>query len=773
MRTFPPFSRDADEPVKLQVYRTGDTLFIHRPSRFGLLFRKHFRAALIASLCVVLLCGVKILRDGCEVGDIFAIIYFSSLPFQLLFFLELPQAQSYLIRINATQIVFITGLFGSSSVKKIDRPDKLELSKHFNGEWLFNGLPKTCSFPAASHEIAWLRKVLSEFETKVGNRPPGDCVGDSRLESTEYRTLPPGGRQPTHSEVIPKESAKTIRSALRTMEYNGEPLVRVPHPSEEYAEESTPDGLFVRCPYCNAALPKENVWFEEAAGQCPRCRLVFQINNLKGRKPPKRCRIQFREDDTGLHLHQKPKHNNLLTVYLAALLPLLIFFYCFLLLPVWNVPMLLDPEVLRPVSVFALAMLALMFFACRTYHVHRYIDFGAETVRFRTRWLFFWTHRFSVARSEIGAFHGTFFTEFFGGVCLPYSANRSFYLCATGGDRDYCVNKVYRWLWHNNESREHNEVERPDDYIGNEKVGNRPPGDCVGDSRLESAEYRTLPPGGRQPTSHISGIGEDEREWQMFCPYCGRQFTGQELDFPHRESPIHCTECRQPFCLSEISRFIAEPLPHLDEASQYSLPEVPGLHAEQNGETLTVEYAPPLPTWGKLLGYFAPAIFLIVLFACPIALLAFTLTWDERAIRQLAGMSAMMLAYLPLLFMAFHGVLAYYDQYRCFYANWSIQIDRYRFAIHRQYKGESDMVTYDRRQIRKLCRNESVDRFASPLLGRFPSLLGNAGCGGLELVLADGTVELLPHLPLRYQNRSDQDASCRWVNYLNRRLVDR
>jgi len=39
---------------------------------------------------------------------------------------------------------------------------------------------------------------------KVGNRPPGDCVGDNRLEpntldsSAEYRTLPPGGRQPTY-----------------------------------------------------------------------------------------------------------------------------------------------------------------------------------------------------------------------------------------------------------------------------------------------------------------------------------------------------------------------------------------------------------------------------------------------------------------------------------------------------------------------------------------------------------------------------------------------
>jgi len=34
---------------------------------------------------------------------------------------------------------------------------------------------------------------------EVGNRPPGGCVGDSRLvvPSAEYRTLPPGGRQPT------------------------------------------------------------------------------------------------------------------------------------------------------------------------------------------------------------------------------------------------------------------------------------------------------------------------------------------------------------------------------------------------------------------------------------------------------------------------------------------------------------------------------------------------------------------------------------------------
>gem|GEM_PF-633181 len=51
------------------------------------------------------------------------------------------------------------------------------------------------------------KSLMSKVETdtllsEVGNRPLGGCVGDSRLEtrpasSAEYRTLPPGGRQPT------------------------------------------------------------------------------------------------------------------------------------------------------------------------------------------------------------------------------------------------------------------------------------------------------------------------------------------------------------------------------------------------------------------------------------------------------------------------------------------------------------------------------------------------------------------------------------------------
>jgi len=45
---------------------------------------------------------------------------------------------------------------------------------------------------------------LLEGTDEVGNRPPGGCVGDSRLEvpSAKYRTLPLGGRQPTLRQPI-------------------------------------------------------------------------------------------------------------------------------------------------------------------------------------------------------------------------------------------------------------------------------------------------------------------------------------------------------------------------------------------------------------------------------------------------------------------------------------------------------------------------------------------------------------------------------------------
>ena len=95
---------------------------------------------------------------------------------------------------------------------------KEELLTNLNDKYndlLANGYDSTAAFHVALSGIGDIDELLKECG-EVGNRPPGDCVGDSRQEahasdsSAEYRTLPPGGRQPT----FPKPSRLPILLAL-------------------------------------------------------------------------------------------------------------------------------------------------------------------------------------------------------------------------------------------------------------------------------------------------------------------------------------------------------------------------------------------------------------------------------------------------------------------------------------------------------------------------------------------------------------------------------
>jgi hypothetical protein len=217
-------------------------------------------------------------------------------------------------------------------------------------------------------------------------------------------------------------------------------------------------------------------------------------------------------------------------------------------------------------------------------------------------------------------------------------------------------------------------------------------------------------------------------------------------------------------------RFVSEQIYSVSEEEQYSLPEMPGLHTEQSGETLTIAYQSPPPTWRKIFGIFANEIVLTLLAGGAAAL---CLLSSEVGRGIAVGLLVGGFMYAPAVGIMFYGVLTHYDMYRSLYANWSIQIDRQRFVIHRHYRGESETVWYARRDIRRLCRNRCLD-FPFPLWGRFPSSLCNVGQGGIELVLADGTVEPLPHLPRRrLQPPGVHEESDRLVNYLNRRLADR
>ena len=598
----------------LQMYRTEETLFIYRPSRAGAAFKKFFRPVCFFFLCfIIFLFTMATIMEGFPPASHDA--YYSLLVLPGLILLGLGVAllalsEKRLIRIDSSQIVYTCWLFGRGSIKKIERPEKLELCERTgtSGHWLFKGMSQTTSsFPASQSEIVWLRKVLDEFETSEP-RPEG---------RDDNRNLPVAALK----ESSLKESSRTIRSALKTRKHNGKSLVRLEHPSEKHISDEPPSaGLHVRCPLCHAALPHENVWFEEAAGQCTACNHVFQIGDLQERKPPKRCRITFREDETGLHLHQKPRHGNLLTIYLVGL-TLFSTALLYLVLPkeTW-LTILFEPAFLRAMGGLLLGLALTVFFTIRTFHVHRYIDFRYDTVRFRTRWLF-WQRCQTVARREVGLFY-KWEPSFFGGVYIPYSERRSFYILATETEMPYLVSMVNRWLWLNKSEPQ--------------------PAGCAGVAQ----------PAGCGSETYLNGLGESEGEWQMFCPHCGRQFFGKDVDFAHRESLLHCPECRQVFTLSEMSRFVLESVPGLSEEEQSSLPELPGLRAERTGDKLTIEYAPPPPTWGEMIEVFwVPMLFVLI---CGGIFLLLILAIDEGP-RVWTPMIAMLAVYFPIVFVACYG----------------------------------------------------------------------------------------------------------------------
>ena len=687
-------------------------------------------------------CGLCVSREHQD-GDYIALLIFPAYPFFFLGLGVLACTQKWLIRIDSSHIVCGTWIIGLGETKKIVRPETLELFQSPAGNWqFFKGQPAT-ERPAANYEITWLRKVLEEFERDDRHRHPCEgrglvnevmpCQLDSHLRGNDE-----------HNPDIQKESGRTVRTVLKTMEYHGKPLERVWHPYENRKrnEAERPDheaiGLYVRCPACNAALPNENVWFEEAAGQCPDCRLIFQIDDLKERTPSQHCRLNIWEDAAGLHLHQKPKYANPLTIYLAAIILGCCCLYGIIAACVGDwISVLLNMDFLRPVGSSLLLLTFFVVFTIRTYHVHRFIDFDSDTVRFRTRWLF-WERCRSVSRCDIGTFRGCLLSEFFGGVVLPYSKRRSFYILATPTEQAYLNSTVNRWRWQN-----------PIHLAGT-------------------------------PIA-LGGLGEEERALQMFCPHCGRQFSGEEVNVQNRESAILCPKCQQTFRLSEMYRFVPEPILGLSEAEQCTLPELPELRTEQNEDTLTVTYTPS-PTLKKILGIFGAEIFFTLFFGTLFSLfvfLVFGMSGEERQKGFFVAMtvcSAAFFMYFAVLPRVFYSMLEHYDAYRGLYASWSIQIDRYRFVIHRHYNGDSEMVSYDRREIRRICLKEcNYSDFPSPLWGRFPSLLCNAGRGGIELVLRDGTVECLPHITCitfnqhdRIREANNRIQNSRWVNYLNR-----
>ena len=403
----------------MQVYRTEEALFIYYPSRAGAAFRQFFHPALAGSLFMLLFCMLGILKNGIQPDDFAVVPFFVASPFLFFGLAVLAAFEKRLVRIDASHIVFTTWLFGRGSTKRFQRQGKLELSEHkrFPGKWMFKEQPQGIINPEGKclllrpHEKVWLRKVFDEFDQEV----PQKSREWNESQSLVFFTLSPDKR--------------------------------LEHPAEKHLADEAVAGLVVRCPICHAVLPEENVWFEEAAGQCAECNWVFLIGDLQKPTPPERCRLAFWEDETGLHLHQKPSHFNFLTISLTGL-AMFSAVWLYLVGPQerW-LPVLFHQELLQTVGIFLFGMAIAVVLSIRTYHIHRFIDFGHSAVRFRTRWLF-WERCRTIARHDVGVFYKTDI-EFFGGVFIPYGTKRSFYVLTTPTEEAYLVCTVNRWLWQN------------------------------------------------------------------------------------------------------------------------------------------------------------------------------------------------------------------------------------------------------------------------------------------------------------------------------------
>ncbi|MDR0522747.1 MAG: hypothetical protein LBH00_12980 [Planctomycetaceae bacterium] len=568
----------------LDIYRTADAVFVHRLPALYRLRQNLLRTLSPVSLPLfaVMLTMLVFRPVPVVVPDdiIFCFVFAVIMPLVPLL-LGFLQKEQYLLRIDSEKITKTTWFFGKGSTKSIKRPENLNLFYKPQIGWYFEPAKFTLSFGAADWEITSLRKVLDEFEKEV---PPSKHAAGVNIPLPE-----PG------------------RSVLETMQYNGKPLLKLPGTVAETPSNGTGE-ITVLCPRCNAAVPQTNIRSGDAADSdvvtaCSACGTAFEVNGLKFHTPPKRCRAAFTEDETGLHLHYKPRFVNIMTACYAYFVFVSVFSFGLIFAGISECSWQKVIEITAGNA--ELRQAAMMFiglhFVCIaavlwTTFTQRFIDFDKETVRFRLRWLFL-QRQWSVPRTETGVFCLTTFSLFWGIIFLPYR-KKFFAVPASTAEKHYINRTVNRYLWKNPPAVPRTCVDGSDDK------DNELPETCIG--------------------------GVDE--------------TGG-IDKPNHVRFVRQTE--------NGSHYFIEPVPPLSETEQCTLPELPGLTVSQTEETLRIDYRSTLPTLSDRIGIVC---FLLCLLALCISLFLWTLRidWQAGLLQNGLRIAAMSMLMLPLPICAMH-----------------------------------------------------------------------------------------------------------------------
>ncbi|MCL2710349.1 MAG: hypothetical protein FWE95_05670 [Planctomycetaceae bacterium] len=518
-------------------------------------------------------------------------------------------------------------------------------------------------------------------------------------------------------------------NVLQTLDWRGQYFRRVVPKSEsvpaEKSQQGEPGILSLRCAKCHKIVPRECVVPDKPIAHCPDCDCVFEPQELKGRltEPQsldcgerrnlkiaalKSSRLKIRRDADALEITQKPLRTGLplwtiLTFVLFDLGLVALYLYVKQLVPDINIFELtgekdeFDPlgflTALGVLHVLLLAFPLWAFFDRRTIRLDR------ETLQITGRWLFIpWRRtvsRLQVKKASFGEL-----------LPPPYNlklvyGNRSVWIgCTTQEEIETLRGEINHFLY----TVEPTQLEMASDdgepaFLGGTEsldpeialhcpdcgtrlqVGNRPPGGCVGDSRLA----------------------------------------------------FHCNSCNADFPIDHAVAYKIEAIPGGQPDS---------IAVECTDDSLTMRYVPDAEKGMRYVNIVLCYICLLMFvggFAFSVGMLIYhAMILHMGMIIFSAGFLVVMGPMLAFLF------FMCYQELKSFYCDWTIHFDTHEARFELRCKKRRKTIVIPRERIVEARINEDTKGFKKLRFGPFPEFLWCRESSGGHFLLDDGTKHYLP-----------------------------
>jgi hypothetical protein len=554
-------------------------------------------------------------------------------------------------------------------------------------------------------------------------------------------------------------------NVLQTLDWHGKSFQRVVPQNESAVKEQPQPGipgvLSLRCAKCHKIVPRDHVLPDKPLAKCPDCGFVFepqellretaaeeesnQIDSLRplrdiralcgkiNRKErnvnakcaeeydiKRRSRLRIYRDADSLEIVQRPLRTGLplCTILLFLLVDLgivAIYFYMKQLMPDVDPFLSLQNESGEPMLgwfiiatiVFQTLLLPIplwSFFDRRTIRLNR------ETLEIKGRWLLFaWKRtvpRWQVKKASFIESHALLYN-----LKLGYGNRSAWIGCSSRKEAEMLRSEINHFLYTIHESRERNNVERPD-----------APGVPA---KYPVTSLRCV------PGFHVHDVGtflggteSFDPEVALHCPDCGAKLPSSSLDFPGGNA--HCDTCRKDFPIENAVAYKIEVIPHQQ-------PEC--ITVERTDDSMTMQYVPNYDKGYKYF-YFGIHYFGVLMFIGMIALSVFLLVREPAVIMfVLLGLSV--LVYVPLLY-------ACMQETKSIYCDWTIHLDANEVQIELRCKKRCKMVVIPREKIIEARRNEGMRGFPKFRIGSLPEFLWSREQFGSHFLMNDGTKHYLP-----------------------------